>query len=180
MGEIEWIKKNNRTCCFLGHRKIVYTKELEALIYKTVKNLIEHENVTNFLFGSKSNFDDLCHKIITDMMSQYPNISRIYARAEFPYINKEYEEYLLKSYEETYFPQKAINAGKAVYIKRNIEIIDKSDICIIYYNKDYMPPLRKASKRNLLEYQPKSGTKTAYEYALKKEKIIINVAPTNT
>ena len=44
----------------------------------------------------------------------------------------------------------------------------------MYYNENYAPP-RKNSKRDLTDYQPKSGTKIAYDYAVKKKKEIINV-----
>lgn len=37
---------------------------------------------------------------------EYPDIKRIYVRAEFPYINDDYKNYLLKSYEDTYYPEK--------------------------------------------------------------------------
>ncbi len=42
-------------------------------------------------------------------------------------------------------------------------MIDKSDICIVYYTPDYTPTRKR-----------KSGTKAADEYALKNGKKIIN------
>ena len=53
-------------------------------------------------------------------------------------------------------------------------MIDKSDFCIVYYREDYKPPMRKNSRRDFFEYQPKSGTKLAYDYAKRKGKTIIN------
>lgn len=44
----------------------------------------------------------------------------------------------------------------------------------MYYNENYLPPKRKKSKRDLFDCQPKSGTKVAYDYAVKKKKHIIN------
>ena len=78
--------------------------------------------------------------------------------------------------EETYYPERAINAGKAVYVERNCEMIDKSEYCIVYYKDEYLPPRRKKSRRDLFDYQPKSGTGIAYQYAVKKNKTVINVA----
>ena len=66
------------------------------------------------------------------------------------------------------------NAGRASYVERNQEMINKSDFCIVYYDENYAPPKRKNSRRDLTDYQPKSGTKIAYDYAVKKKKIIIN------
>lgn len=66
-------------------------------------------------------------------------------------------------------------AGKASYVERNQEMINQSNYCIVYYDDNYLPPRRKNSRRDLTDYQPKSGTAVAYEYAIKKKKEIINV-----
>ena len=85
----------------------------------------------------------------------------------------DYKLYLLEKYEESYYPDNVLNSGKLVYIKRNFEMIDKSKFCIIYYDKNYIPSCHR--KRNNLDYPSKSGTKIAYEYATKKQRIIINL-----
>ncbi len=58
-------------------------------------------------------------------------------------------------------------------------MIDDSDYCIFYYNPDYKPPRRKYSKRSVGDYQPKSGTEVAFDYAkrkcVKKNLTVINV-----
>ena len=53
------------TCCFFGHRKITETDELKSNLYSEIEKLIINEKVNTFLFGSKSQFDDLCHTIVT-------------------------------------------------------------------------------------------------------------------
>jgi len=83
-------------------------------------------------------------------------------RAEFPYIDESYKLYLLESYEDTYFPKKIENSGKAVYVERNYEMIDNSLYCVIYYDENYSP------------FNSKSGTKLAYDYAVKRDVKIIN------
>lgn len=162
-----------KTCCFFGHRKISLNDSLKSKLYAIIENLIV-DGVEIFLFGSKSDFDNLCHEVVTELKQRYPHIQRVYVRAEHPEINIDYKKYLLKYYEETYFPQRAVNAGRAVYIERNYELIDRSDICIVYYKKDYTPPRRKNSKKDLTDYQPKSGTGIAYAYAQRTQKRIIN------
>lgn len=52
-------------------------------------------------------------------------------------------------------------------------MIDNSRICVVYYNPDYTPPRRKATRKSLTDCQPKSGTKLAYGYALRKCKTIL-------
>jgi len=151
------------TCCFFGHRTIKETEELKNKLRDAVEKLIVEENVDTFLFGSKSRFDSLCLEIVTKLKEKYPHIKRIYVRAEYPYINEDYKNYLLEMYEDTYFPEHIEHSGSAVYVERNCEMIDNSELCIVYYDEENAPTTRK------------SGTKTALDYAIKKGKEIINV-----
>lgn len=141
------------TCCFIGHREINVTDELKEKLRVVIECLIVDENIDTFLFGSKSQFDDLCYDIVTEIKKKYPHIKRIFVRAEYPYIDESYVAYLLKSYEDTYFPKSVLGAGKASYVKRNCEMIENSRFCIVYYKEDYTPKGRK------------SGTKIAFDYA---------------
>ncbi len=84
-------------------------------------------------------------------------------RAEFPYINDDYLTYLLKSYDDTYYPEKLLGAGRAAYVERNYEMINNSRFCIVYYDEQNAPTTRK------------SGTKIALNYAVKQEKHIIKM-----
>ena len=154
-------------CCFIGHRKIEKTNALVNKLRCTIEKLIKDENVNAFLFGSKSQFNDLCYEITSELKYIYPHIVRIYVRAEFPYIDEEYRKYLLQKYEKTYFPENILNAGRASYIERNFEMINKSDFCIMYYDENYIPCNKKSTDQ--------SGTKIAYNYAVKKKRKIINV-----
>lgn len=138
--------------------------------------MIIYKYVDTFLFGSKSDFDSLCLAVVTQLKDKYPHIRRVYVRAEYQYINDDYKAYLLESYDDTYYPEQILGSGSAAYVERNQIMIDHSDICIVYYNKNYQPPKRKNSRRDILPYQPKSGTGIAYEYALKKKKVVIQAA----
>lgn len=156
-------KENKQSCCFIGHRKINISDDLVNKLKNIISELILNNNVDTFLFGSKSEFDDLCHKLVTEQKNKHPHIKRIYVRAEYPNINDNYKNYLLQSYEDTYFPPKIIWAGKAVYIERNYEMIDKCKFCVVYYDKK-----RSCTTKN-------SGTSLAYNYAEKQDICIINV-----
>ena len=153
-----------KTCCFFGHRKISEAESLKIKVYEVMENLILYNNVDTFLMGSKSDFDSLCRNVVSELKEKYTHIKRIYIRAEYPDINEDYENYLLESCEETYYPQRARNAGKAVYVERNCEMIDRADCCIVYFKDGYLPPGRK------------SGTGIAYKYAVQKKRTIINLA----
>ena len=151
------------TCCFFGHRTINETEELRNKLTKIIENIINDKNVNTFLFGSMSRFNSLCLEIVTDIKQKYPRIKRVYVRAEFPYISDDYLAYLLQFYDETYYPEKILGAGRASYVERNQEIINKSQICVVYYDSSYSPKKRK------------SGTEIAFKYAQKRGKDIINV-----
>ena len=161
--------------CFIGHRTIQKNEQLISSLKKTIINLI-NKGATTFIFGSKSEFDSLSWKTVTALKEIYPFIKRVYVRSSHQYIDKSYEKYLFKFYEETYFPPKLENAGKYSYVERNYEIIDTSSFCVFYYNENYVPPLSNQSNRNIfLQYRRASGTKIAYNYAVKRNKIIINL-----
>lgn len=147
-------------CCFIGHRKIQETKELTAKLRLEIINLINNEGVNTFLFGSKSEFNSLCHKVVSELKKDFPHIKRIYVRAEFPVISESYESYLLESYESTYFPKKILNSHKASYVERNYEMIDRSAFCIIYYDESL---------------KGMSGTRLAYRYILRKNLKVRNI-----
>ena len=172
-----------KTACFFGHRKISATDGLKTVLYREIENLIVFDKITTFLFGSKSQFDDLCYQVVTILKNKHPDIQRIYVRAEFEYIDGEgsraYREGLLEHYEDTYYPECVSGAGKAVYVKRNQHMIDKSSVCVVFYDKNYLPARRKQSRRDLFDYQPASGTGIAYQYAVKKKKKIINIFSEN-
>jgi len=119
--------------------------------------------VDTFLFGSKSEFDRLCLELVTKLKEKYPHVKRIYVRAEFPFINDDYLNYLLKSYDDTYYPEKLHGAGRAAYVERNYEMINNSKYCIVYYDEQNAPTTRK------------SGTKIAIDYAIKKGSDVIIV-----
>ena len=156
---------HKKICCFFGHRTISEPEKLKSKLIKIIEELIVENSVDTFLFGSKSQFNSLCLELVTELKEKYPHIKRIYVRAEYPYISEHYKNYLLESYEDTYYPEKILNSGKAAYVERNYEMIDKSHYCIVYYDEENAPSTRK------------SGTKIALDYAIRKQKHII-VLPT--
>ena len=149
------------TCCFFGHREINETEELRARVYETVEKLITDEKIDTFLFGSKSRFNSLCLEIVTEIKEKYPHVKRIYVRADYPDVSGNYENYILEFYDDTYYPEKIVGAGRAAYVERNREMIDKSCFCIVYYDEQCTPKVRK------------SGTKIALDYAVRKGRNLV-------
>ena len=178
-----------KTCSFFGHREIEETEELKTRLQSVLINLIKKEDVKIFLFGSKSDFNSLCHAVVTELKNTYPQIQRraYTCRSETCTLEKErtyWEEIyshfkkrpvtLLGVEEEVEHKTKWM-AGKAQYVERNQAMINDSYFCVFYYNEKYRPPLRKQYRSALSTYQPKSGTRLAYEYAKQKKKHIINL-----
>lgn len=149
------------TCCFIGHRIIEDTPALRAELYVTIEGLITGQRVDTFLFGSRSAFDALCLKVVTKLKEKYPHIKRIYVRAECPKLDDERKAVLSERYEASYFPHQVLGAGKAVYVKRNIEMIDKSRFCVMYFDEEYVQTAQK------------SGTKIVFDHAVRQGKEII-------
>lgn len=174
--------------CFIGHRKIHIDGDLIGNIKNKINELVDKYSEINFLFGSQSEFDGLCYSIVTEIKKEKSNINRIAytckSEEAISETNRErYEEALskllgkrvnLRAYEAEVEHKSKYVAGKASYVERNMAMIDDSDVCIVYYNHEYLPPKRKVSKSSSVEYQPKSGTAIAVEYARKKKKEIIN------
>ena len=183
---------DGKKCCFIGHRTIEQSDELLNMLHTTIRRLIIEEGVQYFLFGSRSAFDDLCHGIVTELQKEYPHLVRVaYTRRSEYAVKAEEKEQMerswssllkrdvkLKDYDAEVQSERVYSAGKASYVERNREMIDASDFCIFYYDENYAPPQRKRANRDLNTYQPKSGTRLAYEYAVQKSKktgkIVIN------
>lgn len=183
-----------KVCCFIGHRKIDKDIRLTQRVRDVINDLIEYKGVTTFLFGSRSEFDDLCHEIVTDLQKNNLQIKRImYTCRSERAVKKEEKEDLekswskllkrnvtLKDYDGAIMIDRIWSAGKASYVERNQNMIDVSDFCVFYCDPQYQPPKRKYSKRSVGDYQPKSGTQLALAYAYQKnragkELVVINL-----
>lgn len=162
---------NKQICCFIGHRRIEDTPQLRERLQQLLLKLVK-SGVTDYIFGDHSAFDTLCYEQVTELKKSYPEIKRINFRCNYQEADDYTMQFLLDGYEKSICPNGVGNAGKASYVKRNRAMIEKSDICIFYYDECYEPP--KKSGR-FSAGNPKSGTAVAYEYALKKEKKIYNV-----
>lgn len=179
----------HKKCCFIGHRNAKLDDNQIKRLFLIIKKLISKYGFREFLFGSRSDFDKICHQVVTELKnSEYSFLQRVVytCRSEFCiYENKREEieklfstnsnKVTFQGYEkEVEFKSKYV-AGRNSYIDRNKQMIDDSDFCVLFYDEDYLPNLKKKSKRDFLHYQPNSGTKIAYKYIVKKQKPFINI-----
>lgn len=144
-----------RSVYFIGHRKINDTPELRERLNYILMYLIENGTV-NFIFGDNSAFNSLCYDIITLLKEKHPAIKRIKFRKDYEDTDDYTMQFLIKGFEECICPKGVGKAGVASYVERNQVIIRESDVCIFYYDENYLPPRRKIGKRYLTDYQPKA------------------------
>ena len=148
------------TVAFVLHKKIEDYREIKNKLSKVLSTLIEEENAETFLLTDKSFFDYICRETLTDLKRYYPLIKRVYIKA---LSDKADKEYLLNKYDELFISEKGgeyKSSSKYYHI-----MVDRCDILITYFDGDYMLLNGKAT-----------ATKNAVEYALKKNKRIINLA----
>lgn len=176
-------------CSFFGHRNVEMTEELYNKVKIIVEDLILNHGVSDFLFGSRSNFNDICHKVVSDLKNKYPQIKRVTytCRSEFCvletdrekleklYSKAEKKEVRFLGFEQERHYKSKFTSGRASYVERNYAMINDGDFCVFYYDENYQPEMRKYSKRSVGYYQPKSGTKLAYDYARQRGKKVLNV-----
>lgn len=174
--------EKHKSCCVIGHKEIDWSVELEERVEKVVEDLIVNFNVTHFLFGSKSEFNALCHKVVTRLKEKYPQIKRICYPCSGEGCVMEEEKLVLEAIyskiadKEANFmcfdgkveKEELCLAGKASYIKRNQAMIDDSDFCVFYFDSN------RQSQNKMYRYR-KSGTALAYDYAKKQNKKIANL-----
>ena len=135
-----------KTCSFFGHRDTEQSEELKQKVKDIVERLIVEESVDTFLFGSRSNFDELCHIVVTGLKEKYPYIRRI------AYLCKHESGCLVGAgtslrqkikdltgrdtyvaeYEEIKKSDRVNSAGRASYIERNQCMVNNSDYVIFY------------------------------------------------
>lgn len=167
MNEIKEMK-----CCFIGHRTIANEQKTYKRLVHELSSIVVSLPLRTFLFGSRSDFNDMCHTVVTELKDVYPDIKRIMyscksecacLESERERTNQIFSELLKKQvefqgYEEDYKFPKYLTAGRASYVERNKAMIDDSDICIFYLNEEY-------TQKNT-----RSGTAIAYDYAVKLSK----------
>ena len=151
-----------KTCTFIGHRKIEKTDNLNKNLTIAIEDLIVNKNVHTFLFGSRSEFNELCHLIVTTLKEKYPYIKRVFYTCQSEYCITEKDlikwenicsttlkkDIKLLGFEEEFEYKNKNLSGKASYVERNYAMINDSVYCVFYYN-------------DKIDTQYKSGTKIA-------------------
>ena len=72
MNEIKEMK-----CCFIGHRTIANEQKTYKRLVHELSSIVVSLPLRTFLFGSRSDFNDMCHTVVTELKDVYPDIKRI-------------------------------------------------------------------------------------------------------
>ena len=149
----------NKICSVFGHSKIEITNDLENKLFETFKELI-NKGYEYFYFGGFGMFDDLCHKVVSQLKSEHTEIKRIFCLSDPRHlrINKRPKWLKSEDYEDFIYLDLDFDWWYQRIYYRNCAIIDKSDIIIFY-----------------VEERENSGAYKAYKYVKQKKKQIINL-----
>lgn len=144
-------RKNEKACCFFGHRDCVLNEEEKQKLYKLILDMTEKDNYTVFYFGGFGNFDNLCFQTVLEVKKFNKKIKTVYVCCdEKEYLrgkNDKYDDYVCFELSFFYWYTR-------IYY-RNCAIIDKSDCAVFYLRKE-----------------ENSGAYKSYKYALSKNKTI--------
>lgn len=177
--------KQQSSCSFFGHRKTIITERLKQKLMEIIEDLIVNKNVKIFLFGSRSNFNELCYSVVTGLKEKYEEIKRIAftCKSETCILENEKQKWEKIYYrlnkneshmfvvEEEFEHETKYISGKASYIERNQAMINNSCYCIFYYDEQYKPEQRKRNKKAYVFISQKAERHLPLPMQTKKIKI---------
>ncbi|MGN0771589.1 MAG: hypothetical protein ACI4MI_03265 [Christensenellales bacterium] len=102
---------NIKKCCFIGHRKINITSQIEQKVRNLIEELILNCGISVLLFGSRSDFNDICHKIVSDLKEKYKNIKRIAYTCKSEACILENERLYMEEIYSKYYKRKVVLYG---------------------------------------------------------------------
>ena len=165
---------NDMKVCFIGYRRMEVTRELRSALYDALDELVRL-GATEFLFGERSRFDDLCYEAVTRLKSEYYLIRRVRFRVDEADACRDAGRHPPVGYEACFTSVRARSTWRVSGAELNQAMIRESDACVFYYDPAYISPRR--AKRPLDGNRPRGGIAIAYAYAEKLGKRIINLCP---
>ena len=122
------IEKN---CSCFGHSDVDITDDLKARTRIEIDRAIE-DGVRIFLFGGRSDFDDLCYDIVTEARNANPqlNLKRVFCFPLEKHLRKPPWWLERKDYEALECPLKDFDYWYTAIYYRNITMIEQSDFIL--------------------------------------------------
>lgn len=141
---------------FCGHSDAILTSDEAKRLKKTVLSVLKETPDTDFYLGGYGNFDNLCNRVLKGFQKDFPLLKRVFVT---PYLDP--DNAALKAakdeYDEILYPFEAKVFPKYAIIKRNLWIIDNSDLVVGYIFRSH------------------GGAAQTFGYALRKGKQCVNL-----
>lgn len=148
-----------KTCSCFGHSKVDITDDLTARTRIEIDKAVA-DGVRIFLFGGRSDFDDLCYDLVTEKRNADSrlNLKRVFCFATERQLRKPPRWFIRKEYDALECPTKHFNYWYTAIYYRNLAMIDQSDLILFW-----------------VEPRENSGAYKTYRCAVKKHKHIVNL-----
>lgn len=158
-GGIFFMTTYEKTCSCFGHSDVEITDDLRARTRKEIDRAVD-DGVRIFLFGGRSDFDDLCYDLVTEKKNANPglDIKRVFCFALDDQLRKPPRWFIKKEYEALECPAKDFDYWYTAIYYRNLAMIDRSDLILFF-----------------VERRENSGAYKTYQYAVKKHKCFVNL-----
>ena len=155
------MKTIEKTCSCFGHFDVDITDDLIARTRIEIDKAVT-DGIRIFLFGGRSDFDDLCYDLVTVKKNAEPQlgIKRVFCFPLENQLRKPPWWYKRKEYEALECPTKDFDYWYTSIYYRNLAMIDQSDLILFW-----------------VEERENSGAYKTYRYAVKKHKRIVNLFP---
>lgn len=125
-------------CCFAGHGKLVYGKNIRNEVFNKCSELITNCGVNEFWVGNYGSFDKMAAGVIRELKKYYPDIE---LNLVVPYLTKEintHKEEYYKKYDDVLIARLPIGAPHRYKIKFcNEYMVDSSKYLIAYVNYSF-------------------------------------------
>ena len=154
------MSKTEKVCSCFGHFTVEITDELRARTREEIDKAVAG-GVRVFLFGGRSDFDDLVYDIVSEKKAKEAQLGlkRIFCFPLDKQLRRPPPWFRQKEYEGYECPCKDFGWWYTAIYYRNCAMIDQSDVVLFY-----------------AEERANSGAYKAYMYAARLHKCIINLA----
>lgn len=118
-------------CTFFGHREI--SADIENDLKQVLYLLVENYGVDEFIVGNQGAFDSLVYRNLKFLKERYNHIKFYVVLAYMPINNKHFKDI---NYEDSIYPDILEKTPRKFAInKRNLWMIDKSDVVVVYVKR---------------------------------------------
>ncbi len=130
------METNGKTCSCFGHLDVNITDDLIARTKTEIDKAVA-DGVRVFLFGGRSDFDDLCYDLVTEKKNTEPqlDIKRVFCFALDNQLRKPPIWFIRKEYEALECPPKDFDYWYTSIYYRNLAMIDQSDLALFWAEK---------------------------------------------